>query len=243
MLRGKYALLIPSEISERGVRKLVEELEGDRVTVIDKDDNLVLVKWDESSRIAVAKGPSIQAFYVDRVSPAAIRKLPERVARVALLWNWSISNRGKRTTDGTIKRLMSGLQLEVRAGQVYDSLTRRNLGKVESGEEEERQGNWCLRQNNGWERVPGWFGYWEKLWCRSRTYVHYPACSGDRLVMDYLLAEVDGPQHYAYQSRSGASIAYTYDWDYIWVGESHCGTAFSYARRGGSTASLTRRIC
>lgn len=243
MYRGKYALLIPSEISERGVSKLVEELESHQVTVVGKDDNLVLVKWDENSRLAVAKGLSIQAFYVDKVSPTAMERLPERVARVTLLWNWSINNRGRRVTDGAVKRLMAGLQLEVREGQVYDRLTEKYLGKVQSEEEEERKGNWCLRQNRGWERIPGWFGFWEKLWCRSRTYVHYPACSGDRLVVDYILAELDGPQHYAYQSRYNASIAYTYDWDYIWVGESHCGTAFSYARENGSTASLTRQIC
>lgn len=242
MSRGKYALLIPSQISERGVHKLVEELKANLVTVADKDDSLVLVQWDEKAKIAVAKGPSIQAFYVDRVSAAAIRQLPEHVARVAKLWNWSISNRGRGTTRATVKRLMSDLQLEIREGQVYDTLTRRTLGEVKSEEKEETQGNWCLRQNRGWERIPGWFGYWEKLWCRSRTYVS-STCSGSRQVVDYILAEVDGPQHYGYNSRSNGSVAYIEDWDYIWVGESHCGTAFSYARRGGSTASLTRRIC
>lgn len=242
MYRGKYALLIPSEISARGVSKLAEELESQQVTVVGKDD-LILVKWDENARAAIAKGPSIQAFYVDRISPAAMQSLPEPVARVGLLWNWSISKRGRKVTDGEVKRLMARLQLEVKEGQAYDSLTKKYLGEVQSEEEEEKKGNWCLRQNRGWERIPGWYGYWEKLWCKSRTFVYYPACSGDRLVMDYILAEVDGPQHYACQYKYNASVAYAYDWDYIWIFESHCGTAFSHARKGGSTASLTNRIC
>lgn len=243
MYRGKYVFLVPSEISAGGVSKVVEELKRYRVTVADKNDNLVFAKWDENAKLAVAKGLSIQAFYVDRISPVAIKRLPERVARVAVLWNWTISKRGRRVTDGEVNRLLARLKLEVKKDQVYDNLTKKSLGKVQSGEDEEKKGNWCLKQNRGWYRIPGWFGYWEKLWCRSRTYEYYPRCDGPRLVMDYILAEVDGPQHYASRHRYEATVVYTYDWDYIWAWESHCGTAVSYARKRGSTASLTRRIC
>lgn len=243
MSRGKYVLLIPSQISPRGVEKLARELRSNRVKIAGKDANLILAKWDDNARAAIAKGPSIQAAYIDKIGPAAIRRLPPRVARIGVLWNWSIDKRGRRVSDGEVKRLMAKLRLEEKRGQAYDRLAKKYLGKIQQGEKEEKKGNWCLRQNRGWYRIPGWFGMWEKLWCKSRTYVSYPACSGPRLVMDYILAEVDGPQHYAYQGRYNASIAYAYDWDYIWVGESHCGTAFSYGRRSGSTASLTRRIC
>lgn len=241
MARGKYALLIPSVISKTGVAKLVAELHSHRVPVVDKDDNLVLVKWDEKSRLAVAKGPSIQAYYTDRISPADVKRLPQQVARVALLWNWSINNRGKRITDGAVKRVMATLQLEVRQGKVYDRLTKKDLGNVESAEKEEAQGNWYIYQNRGWQRNIGWFGFWEKLWCKTRTYTS--AARSSRLVVDYILAEVDGPQHYAHNHRHNGSVVQTYDWDYIWVGEQHCGTAFSYAGKGSSSASVTGRIC
>lgn len=106
-----------------------------------------------------------------------------------------------------------------------------------------------MRQNRGWHRQTGFFGYWEKLWCRTRTYASqmtfmgFTVCSGSRVLADYIVAEVDGPQHYAAQYRYNASIAYAYDWDYIWWGDPHCGTAVSFARRGGGTVGITRRIC
>jgi hypothetical protein len=241
MSRGKHVLLIPSKISPAGAGKLSRELTRDRVKIIGKAENLILANWDDNTRAAVTKGPSIQVAYVDKISPAAIRRLPAKAARIAVLWNWRIDKRGRRVTDAQVNRLMAKLKLEERNGQTYDRLGKKYLGRIKQGEKGEKKGNWWLCQNRGWYRFPGWFGYWEKLWCKSRTCTTSSCAS--RLVVDYILAEVDGPQHYAYQGRYNASIAYAYDWDYIWIGESHCGTAFSYARRGSSRVSITRRIC
>lgn len=243
MSRGKYVLLIPSQISPRGVEKLARELRSNRVTIAGKDANLILAKWDDHARATIAKGPSIQAAYVDKISPAAIRRLPPSVARIGVLWNWSIDKRGRHVSDGQVKRLMEKLRLEEKRGQAYDRLAKKYLGKIQQGEEEEGTGNWCIRQIRGWYRIPGFLGFWEKLWCMSRTYTNGPPCSGPSLVMDFIQAEVAGPQHFYYHGKYNGSIAYAYDWDYIWIGESHCGWAYSYARIGGSTASISRDIC
>lgn len=242
-MRGKLAMLIPTKISREGVNVLQRELTRQRIKVLGKEHDILITRWDRSTRAAVRKGLSIQSYYVDRIPPAQIGSMPENVARVARLWNWSISRRGRKVADGEISRLMRSLKLEIRENNVYDLLTRKTLGKVDEEEEEETKGNWCLRQNRGWYRIPVWFGYWEKLWCRSRTYVNYPQCSGARRTMDIIVAEVDGPQHYGWNTRYNGSVAYTSDWDYIWVGESHCGTAYSWARLGNSSASITSRIC
>lgn len=237
-------LLIPSEISERGLKKLQAELQPYEVKILDTRDNLVLVEWDDKVREALASELSIQSALKGRISYKALQKMPPKVRRLGTLWNWSYNKRGRKVSGGEVKRIMKTLQLEVRDKNVYDLKEKKNIGTIEEEESEEKKsGSWCLYQQRGWYRIPGWFGYWEKLWCRSTVYKYYPQCSGTRKVADYISAEVDGPQHDSWAYRRTASTVYTEDWDYIWVGESHCGTAFSYARIGSGRASITRRIC
>ncbi len=133
---GKLVLLVPSRISASGVNELEGELDPRGVTILGKDANLILARLDENSRQAIAEGLSIQEFFVDKVRPTVIRQLPEPVARIATLWNWSIDKRGRRVTNAEVRRVMKKLQLEVRDDQVYDRLTRTNVGRVESGETE-----------------------------------------------------------------------------------------------------------
>jgi hypothetical protein len=242
-MRGKIAFMIPSDISAIGVRKLSTELSAGRVPVMAKDNGVVLAKWGKNARDAMEKGLSAREIYLDKIPAAHIRELPDPTTRIAQLWNWTLAKKGRRVTDGAVKKIMKELKLEKRHNRIIDRVTEKDLGPIEEGETEDKKGNWCLKQNRGWNRISGWFGYWEKLWCKTRAYVNYPACSGNRKLVDYIVAEVDGPQHYAWNSRYNASIAYTYDWDYIWVGQSHCGTAYSYGRKGSGSASITRRIC
>lgn len=235
MKRGEYVLLVPSEISPKGVSKLAEELEGQGATVVGKDEDIVIAKWDGNARVAVQKGLSIQAFHVDRVSPGAIKKLPEKVARVAMLWNWSIDQHNKKVTEGQVKRLMKRLQLEVREDQVYDKLSQKYLGKVKHTEEEEKKGNWELRRTKYSWHIWGIVGMWNGYACKSNTYTSYP----NRYVVYYILAEVDGRNHHAYQSRYNATVAYAEDWAWEWPWEFDTPDRYSYAKASdGSTRSV-----
>ncbi len=234
--------MIPSDLSAAGINKLSTELTTGKVPILAKDAGIVLAKWGKTARSAMEKGLSLEAIYLGKIPAAHIKKLPDPTARIAQLWNWTLDKKGRKVTDGAVKTVRKQLKLEIRNDRVTDKVTGKDLGPVEKGEVDMKKGNWCLNQNRGWYRVPGWFGYWEKLHCKTRAYVKYPACSGNRQLLDYIVAEVDGPQHYDWESKYNASIAYAYDWDYIWAGESHCGTAYSYGRKGGS-ASITGRIC
>lgn len=235
MKRGQYVLMVPSEISPKDVSKLTEELEGHGATVVGKDEDIVIAKWDDNARIAVRKGLSIQAFHVDRVSPGAIKKLPERVARMAILWNWSIDQHNKKVTERQVKGLMQRLQLEVREEQVYDKLSQKYLGKVKHREKEEKKGNWQLAGSWGYSRFPGPLGDWTKHSLKSVTYTSYP----NRSVVYYILAEVDGPHHYACQYKYHATVAYAEDWAWEWFWDRESPSGYSYAKGyDGSTQEL-----
>ncbi len=260
MQRGKYVLLIPSQISEKGVKKLVKELKSQRVEIVaeDKDNNLVFAKWDKKTRIAIIKSPSIQAYHTDKITPRDIKRLPKRVARVAMLWNWSIGKQGRHVTDGEVKRLMSRLQLEERRGRVYDRLTKKYVEKITKGETKEEKGNWFLSQTRGWCVIPTPFlGCWFKLSCKSSTYTYdlhstehidadrvHTETSPGRIyqVVDRIVAEVYGPQHYAYKKRYNRASVYAYDWDFIWIWDVNGGEAYSYAKKGSTTRTITKTI-
>jgi len=223
------------------MRTVAKELKDKRVKDFHQANGLIIAKLDPKLTKAVREGLSIQSFSSDRISPALIRRLPPKTARMAKFYNYTVVAHQRRLTDGQVRQHMKDLHLEIKANKVYDKLEKKFIGDVKSEEKQSDKGNWCMLQNYGWYRIPGWFGFWEKLWCKTRTYKS--ACGGDRIVRDVVVAEVDGPQHYAAKTRYNASIAYVYDWDYIWIGESHCGTAYSYAREGNQSLDLTSRIC
>lgn len=223
MARGEHVLIVPSA---GGASKLVQQLERNNVTVVVKDDNVVVAKWDENAREAIAKGISIQEVHNDKINPAVIRRLSEPVARFAELWNWSIEKRGKKVTNRDVKHIMGKLQLKVKDNKVHDTLTNKSWGEIERKEGEAEEGNWFIYQNWDWEIWPFFGGSWVKKGCRTRTYVQpwYPY-----LQADYISAEVTGPHHYSHVHRHYLHDVYAYDWDWIWWGESWRTTVISYA--------------
>ena len=70
-------MLIPSKITDEGENNLVNELGQLNVPILSKSDNIVFAKWDEKTKIPFSKGINIQRYYLDKISPADIRKLPE----------------------------------------------------------------------------------------------------------------------------------------------------------------------
>lgn len=239
-MRGEAALLFPKDVTAAGARTLARELGEMNVKVLDTAENLVLVRFDRAARKEIPKASSLGVMIVDRVSPSQLQSLPEQSRRIATLWNWSLSNKGKRISDRTVQSLMKKLKLEIDTqGYVFDSMARKRLGRVDRGEEADEKGNWRLRHSRGWEEIPGWWGYWKKYSTRTRTYVDQALTQ--RLVSDHIIAELDGPSHYEYQSRTNASSAFVYDWDYIWVWEEDWCEHWSYARNGNSSAQITGR--
>jgi hypothetical protein len=135
---------------------------------------------------------------------------------------------------------MKNLRLEVRGNQVYDLVNKKNVGEVKAEEKEETQHNWTLRQNRGWSVISGFLGEWVKYWCRSRTYMD-ASCTTYKTA-DVLVAEVDGSNFYAHTANNNAAIAYAQDWSYLWVWDDFNCNAYSYAKIGNSTLSITRAI-
>ncbi len=240
MPSGKLVLIIPKKVTEEGIEKLSKELEENKVEILGKDENLIIAKWDNETKKAVGKGLSIKSFHPEKIKNSILKELPESSARIGHLWNWSIDKKGKKVTEKEVNELMKKLHLEIKDDQVTDKLTKKVIGKLEKSEEEKGEGNWYLYQIRGWQRIPGWFGYWEKIYCWTYTYTNSTRTS--RLTVDYLLAEVDGPNHYAWDSRYQGSVAYAEHWVYIWLGIGAGGTAHSHAREGSSSLDLTNRI-
>lgn len=130
MSRGKVVLLVPSQTTTAGATKLEKELKQQKVKVLAKESGLVFAQWDDEAKTVVGRGPSIQAYHLEKISPTEIGRLDPPAARVAMLWNWDIDHSGKRIDDRAAKRLVKQLQLEVKQDEVHDLLTGKSLGKI-----------------------------------------------------------------------------------------------------------------
>ncbi len=229
-LRGRMALVLINDFSDKSTRKVRKQMRNDGTTILGMDKSgVLLIKWDAKAHLAADRVVKLASVETDILKQEKLKKMPAAAARIGVLWNWNIETRERRVTDAQFKALLKKMKLEIRDKSVYDALLNRKLGAIKSEEERETQGNWCLVHRRYRRIVPGFFGYWERLECRTRTYVHYPACSGTRQNMDIIEAEVSGTHHYAFQSRTDASSVSAYDWAYVWVGEHHCR---GYTSRG-----------
>jgi len=239
-MRGEIAIVVPKSITPRGASALSKELKNNKIKVLGKDQDLILIKINAATKVKLGRVKNMQHLLDDRVSPAVMKKLPVKSRRVATLWNWSIDRQGKRITDASVKGLLDKLSIKVdRQGNVTDALTKKSLGKVDKKEVEVKKGNWYLYMNYSWEIIPGLFGYWLKRATMSRTYTS--SARTNYQVVDHIIAEVYGPHHYAYQSRTNAVSAYAYDWSYIWFGQSAWVNHWSFARLGSASLQLTKR--
>jgi len=241
-MRGKVALLIPKTITAAGSKNLITELKSKQMKVHDAAENLVFVPFDRKVRKDVSQLANFGALVVDRITPAQMRALPPESRRVGELWNWNLANRGKRITDGAVTGFMKKLQLKIDAqNNVVDTLTHKQIGKVKEKEGELNKGNWYIYVNWGWTIIPGWCGYWRKYYTRTRTYTS--STRKQRYIVDLIIAEVDGPHHYAYHSRYNGSSAYAYDWAYIWAWEASSDWCehWGYARKGSASLQITHR--
>lgn len=239
-MQGKVALIVPSKVTDAGAKKLHDQLKRARVKVLGKEKNLVIVPLSRPVKSKLLKISEIGEYHTGELSKSTIKKLPRESQKLAQLWNWSINSKKKKVTDGTVKSLMRKLNLEIdNRGNVIDRTTRKSLGKTEEKEELIKKGNWWLFQWRYWYVVPGWFGYWRKYATKSKTYENYARTR--RYTVDEIIAEVDGPYHYAYTKKYNRSYAYAYDWTYIWVWESDWCDHWSWAKKGGSTVQIIRR--
>lgn len=237
MQRGQLALIVPANVTVRGSTNLANDLRRNRVKVLGANE-LVLTAWNDKSRDVVQRNKNVQQIFTGKISGATLRQLRGDALRIAKLWNWSIDTAERPVSTANVKRLWSSLKLDVREDVVIDRTTRKSLGKVRSAESKARRHNWSLWQSRGWTIVPGWFGWWEKLYCWSETFVS-SGYGGTRQYVDFLSAEVAGPNHYAYNSRYSATNAYAEHWTYIWVGMTRGGRAYSYARLGSASLQIT----
>jgi hypothetical protein len=237
MLRGQFALIIPAKTTPAGLRNVTDSLAKAKVKPLG-EGKILVVPWNADSRAVLEAGVGIAGFHVDQIPKDVIAGLPESEARIAKVWNWSLESAHQHVSDAKVKRLWKSLGLEIRDNRVYDSIAKKDLGLTQQGEEREHQGNWSLWQTRGWTVIPGWFGWWEKIYCWSQTY-QTSTYGGAFEAVDFISAQVMGPNHYAYESRSTSPVAYAEDWTYIWVGMTRGGQAYSYARKGTTTRQIT----
>jgi hypothetical protein len=238
------ALVFANDFSKKGARKAKKLMRDGGATILGTDESgVLLVKWDAKGHLAVDRVAKLATVHTDVLKAATLKKMPKAAARIGTLWNWNVQMRERRLTDAQIKALLKKLKLEIRKNTVYDALLDKKLGVVKSEEAKETQGNWCLVHSRYRRIIPGFFGYWERLECRTRTYRHYPACSGTRENMDVIEAEVSGTHHYAFQSRADTSSAQAYDWAYVWVGQHHCRGYTSRGTLDGRSAGWGYYAC
>lgn len=239
-MQEKVALIVPTKVTDAGARKLLDQLKRAKVKVLGKEKNLVVVPLSRSVKSKLLKISEMGEYHCGELRKSAIKRLPPESQRLAELWNWSIISKRKKVTDGSVKFIMRKLNLEIdNRGNVIDKTTRKSLGKTEHEEEVDKQGNWWIYMWRYWDGVPGWFGYWRKYATKSKTYVDQARTR--RYIVDEIIAEVDGPHHYAYTKKYNRSYAYAYDWAYVWVWESDWCDHWSWAKKGSSTAQVIRR--
>jgi hypothetical protein len=220
MTRGEVAVLVPSQITEDGIRRLEEELTRGEVKVLGNQGGLVFAQWDDKARHAVPGNPRVRAHYLDKIGKTELARLTPSATRVATLWNWRIDKSGRSVTDAAMKQLLKSLQLESRQGEVYDLLTKKSLGKIERGQETNKEGNWPLSQQRTTETWPCPGFSMVKLQCVSLA---TPS------VCSQIIAEVFGPKHYAFSSQDDASSVKAYTWSAVWWWEGwQPAHAFSY---------------
>lgn len=242
-MQEKVALIVPTKVTDVGSRKLLDKLKNAKVKVLGKGQNLIIVPFNMKVKPKLLNITDIDEHYCGEVPKSAIKRLPPESQRLAVLWNWSIASKRKRVTDGSVKSIMRKLNLEIdNQGNVIDKTTGKSLGKTKHGEKVDKQGNWWIYMWRYWAFIPGPFpvpGYWRKYATKSKTYVDQARTR--RLIVDQIIAEVDGPHHYAYTKKYNRSYAYAYDWAWVWVWESDWCDHWSWAKKGSSTAQVIRR--
>jgi hypothetical protein len=231
MAQGNVVILVPSQKSAAGIRQLEEQLKRNGVEVHGNQGGLVFAQWNDKARRAIPGNPHVKAHYLDKISSTELEQLPIPAKRLAIVWNWQIDKTGKKVTDAAMRQLLKSLQYEERQGEIYDILTNKRVGKIERKEEKSIDGNWTLQQRRHTEWLS--FGAFQlrKLQCTT---------SATPTVCTQIIAEVNGPKHYAYKSRYNASsVDATSNWSTIWWWEHWTpASAFSW----GVSEEVTRFI-
>ena len=120
MKRGKFALVIPTDVSEKGVQQVARKLKAAEVNVLTESDCALIVEWDRAARSAVEDAASIRNYFTDKISPRQINELPADVERAALIWNWGIASHGKRVSERSMRTFLDKIGFEFRDEKIYD---------------------------------------------------------------------------------------------------------------------------
>ncbi len=229
-MQEKVALLVPTKVTAAGAKDLLDQLKKANIKVLGRDQNLIVVPFDKAIKQKLLKVTGIDNCYCDEVPKSAVLKLPPESQRLAELWNWSIITKRKQVTDASVKSFMLKLGLEIdKKGYVIDKKTKKSLGKIGHGEKVVKQSNWVIAQWRYWGWAPGFLGKWRMYGTQTITYINKNHTG--REIVDKIIAEVDGPHHYAYTKKYNNSDAYAYNWSYIWDWESDWCEHWSWAKK------------